>query len=223
VRKLLLVIPLLLLGILFLSCGGGNGNTTTNTNASTTTSTPDYTATEATTKTSNIDITATTPINTNTSSSKPVKNVSVMVEKNKVSVGETFEVVIVVDIMEAMSRGATCGLSWTPSSLVECTEASDGDFFGKFSPVDIGASGLKAVHNDQGIVERMAQFCTGEPIDKGATGKGVLYVFKFTAKNKGQVTFSIPDTENNNCIISDVTAENAIVPEAVNPATITIQ
>ncbi len=213
-KKLFWIMPLILLTITVFSCGNNSVPST-----SITTQPPAGTVSEATVITSNIDITS-TPSSTGNTQAPNIKNVSVIAEKNNVAVGDSFEVVVAVDIMKEMSRGATCGLAWTPSNLVECTKVADGDFFKDFGPVDIGVSGTKAIHNDDGIVDTMAQFCTGEPVDSGAAGKGVLYIYYFTAKEKGEVTFSIP---KDSLVISNVTADASITVEAYNTATVTIK
>jgi hypothetical protein len=214
-KKLFWLIPLVLLTLLAFGCGG-NGTPTAVQPAPT--QTTGGGATEVAPRTSSVTIPATP-----TAAGNPAPqttSVSVLTQKNTVAVGESFEVVVVVDILDKMSRGVECGFAWTPAGLVEGVDVADGDFFKEFTTVHMGASGLKAMHNDTGTVDVLAQVCTSEPFDAGAKGKGVLFIYYFKALQKGEVTFSVP---KDSLSIGDVTGDASIKVQTFNAATIVIQ
>jgi hypothetical protein len=213
VKRLLWILPLLALMVLVSSCGG---NPTPSSPQST--QSQEGSVAEVTQRASNVTLPPTTP----TSAGNPapqVTSVSVVAQKNTVAVGEQFEVVVVVDILDNISRGAECGFSWTPGSLVKCTDVADGDFYKGFTTVHMGASGARAVHNDTGTVESLGQFCTSEPMDSGAKGEGVLFIYYFTALQKGEVTFSVP---RDSLLVGDVNGDPISV-QSYNSATVTVQ
>ena len=217
-KKFLVLIPSILLLLFSLSCSNSGTAVKTTSSPTGTIAGVEGSADEVTKKTSSIILTATSA--TGEVDETAVPYVSVIAGKDTVAIGESFDVVVVLNILDTMSRGAQCALTWTPSNLIECTEVADGDFFGDFSTVHIGASVSKGIHNDEGMIDNMGQFCTSEPLDSGAEGEGVLFIYTFTAKKSGQVTFTIPD---DTLEISDVSGDSAIPIETINGTTITIQ
>jgi hypothetical protein len=152
------------------------------------------------------------------SSNKDVVGFQVVPSSTTVSVGDTFTVEVVIDTDETMTRGAQCGLVWTPAGTVDCLEAEMADYYADWGAQTMGASGNSAIDNEAGKVANMAVYCTGTPRDEGPSGKGVLFRYQFEAVSAGTVSFTVSGTDQ---MIGDVLG-TPIEIESVD-ATVTVQ
>ena len=134
-------------------------------------------------------------------SASPVFSMSISPATQTVNVGDTFDVSVVATCTDAQTRGAQCGLSFTPG-ILECTSVSVGNFYGDWATAHGGSADPLMgfdIDNQGGTVSMVALaiFHILEPV--GPSGSGVLYIYHFHALQNGaaQLTLLQPGMSDN--------------------------